>query len=350
MFKNIVVSMTDSGVLGKHIQGMGVSVFTLNIRRRAPNPVALWRLINLLRRERIQILQTWLYHADLMGLLAGKLASTPAIAWNLRCSELSTDDHPRLLFLIMRILAKLSYLTNTVIVNSSAGRAFHESLGYKPSRWIVIPNGVDIQLFCPSPLSSIALRSSLGLSKKTPLIGLVARFHPMKDHTTFLKAASRLIKHRPDVHFVLAGKEVNCQNPSLMQQVSNYGLSSNVHLLGEVHNIANITTALDIATCSSYSEGFPNAIAEAMACGVPCVATDVGDLSHIVNGTGRVVPPRDHFAMSEAWTEILGMSEDDRQALGKCARERVVSLFSLDSMTGQYENLYYEIDKSKNKR
>lgn len=169
---------------------------------------------------------------------------------------------------------------------------------------------------------------------------LVARFHAMKDHANFLKAAGQLHEVRPDVHFILVGHGIDEGNPLLREQITSLGLDGYVHLLGERNDINTIiTAALDIA--SSYGEGFPNVIGAAMACGVPCVVTDVGDSAYIVGNTGPVVPPRDPRAL--AWDRVLSMSEDDRQALGLSARERIVSFFSIDAVTKQYENLYYEI-------
>lgn len=348
-FQNVVVSMTDMGTLGSKIRAAGIAVFALGMHPGTPNPFAFWRLVRLLLRERPQILQTWLYHADLLGLLTGKLARVPAIVWNLRCSELKKDNHSFFFFRILWLLAKLSHMPKAVIVNSSSGQFDHECLGYRPGRWEHIPNGFDTDLFCPSPDARLKLRFDLGLTEQTPLIGLVARFHPMKDHLNFLKAASLLHKVYPDIHFILVGHGVDKDNVLLMDQINTLGLNKNVHLLGNRDDIHDITAAFDIATSSSYGEGFANVIGEGMACGVPCVVTDVGDSAYIVGDAGLVVPPQNPNAMSNAWAKLLSMNEQDRRILGLGARKRIIGLFSLEKIVNQYEKLYTETATSKNK-
>jgi len=341
-FTNVVVSMTERGVLSEKIEALGITVYSLGMRRRLPNLTSILLLLSLLRNEKPHILQSWLYHADLLGVLAGKLTDT-SVVWNLRCAELLKKDHPRVLFWILRVLAVLSGTPEAVIVNSTAGRLAHERLGYKPVKWSLIPNGFDPDSFSPSQNARLDIRKSLGVSEQAQLIGLVARFNPMKDHSNFLKAAGQLKKTRPDVHFVLVGKGVDERNSQLVDLINSLSLNGCVHLLGERHDIPAITAALDIAASSSYSEGFSNVIGEAMACGVPCVVTDVGDSAYIVGNAGIVVPPRDYCALSDAWSQILSMSEDSRLSLGRAARERILSHFSINGVTRQYEKLYLEI-------
>lgn len=342
-FNNIVVSMTGRGVLGEKIETLGITVHTLGMQRSLPNPSGLSCLLKLLRKEHPHVLQTWLYHADLLGLLAVKLAGVPAVVWNLRCAELLKKDHPMVLFWILRVLATLSRMPKAVVVNSTAGRLAHEKLGYKPVKWKFIPNGFDPDLYSPSRNARLELRRNLGISEQAHLIGLVARFNPMKDHVNFLRAAGQLKKTWPGVHFVMIGKGVDDTNTQLLDQINSLSLDGFVHLLGERHDVPALTAALDIAASSSYSEGFSNVIGEAMACGVPCVVTDVGDSAYIVGNTGIVVPPRDYCALSDAWNHILSMSEDSRLSLGRAARERILSHFSINGVTRQYEKLYLEI-------
>lgn len=348
-FQNVVISMTDIGMVGIRTEALGIPVYSLGMYSRVPNPISFLRLLRLLHGYRPMILQSWLHHADLLGLLAGNIARVPAIVWNLRCSELIKDDHPKSLFWILRLLAKFSHVPKAVIVNSSAGRIAHERLGYKPVRWEVIPNGFDIDTYCPSSDVYLKFRQSLGLQEKTPLIGLVARFDPMKDHENFLKAASRLHNIRPDVHFVLVGREIDKKNASLVSLTSSLGLNRHVHLLGERCDIANIIEALDIAASSSYGESFPNAIGEAMSCGVPCVVTDVGDSARIVGDTGIVVPSKNPQALADGFLNLLAMNERERELLSKAARGRISAMFSIDSIARQYEKLYFEIANNSSK-
>lgn len=344
IFQNMVISLQDQGIMGCRLRDLGIPVVAMGMRPGRLNVLPFLRLVSRLRRERPRILQTWLYHADLVGLFAGRLAGVPTIVWNLRCSEMRPADASRGLSLLTRMLAKLSPWPQAILANSLAGRRDHERLGYRQARWTIIPNGFDIDLFRPCALECSDLRRDLGLPVNVPLIGLVARLHPMKDHASFLAAAARLHQLRPDAEFVLVGKGVDSDNIDLLNQISAMGLAGHVHLMGERRDIAALTKVLDIATsASAYGEGFANAIGEAMACGVPCVVTDVGDSASLVAETGEVVPPRDSAALAAAWQKILSLPDADRQTLGRLARQRIVNHFSLDQVVQQYERFYLEL-------
>ncbi len=344
IFHNIVVSLGDLGVMGSRIRDLGIPVFALGLHPSRPNPLPFLHLLSLLRRERPQILQTWLYHADLLGLLAGQMAGVPAIVWNIRCSEMRKDDFSQGLSLVIWMLAKLSPWPQAIITNSLAGQLDHERFGYRARRWTIIPNGFDVDLFSLCTHGCSDLRRNLGLPANIPLIGLVARFHPKKDHANFLAAAGQLHKLHPEVDFVLVGKGSDANNLDLMNQINAMGLANQFHLLGERSDVAALTRILDIATSSSaYGEGFPNAVGEAMACGVPCVVTDVGDSAYLVGKTGEVVPPGNSTALAAAWHKILSLSDSDCQTLGRAARQRIVSHFSLAEIVRQYEQFYLEL-------
>jgi glycosyltransferase involved in cell wall biosynthesis len=201
----------------------------------------------------------------------------------------------------------------------------------------------------PNRDSYSSIRKEFGLRDDVLIIGLIARFHPMKDHECFLNAAALLIRQFRNVRFLLVGSNVSEANAKLTKLIEHLGLDQHVLLLGERNDIPRITAALDIATSSSaWGEGFGNSIGEAMSCGVPCVVTDVGDSAWIVGETGRVVPPSDPNALATAWESLIVLGSEGRNALGAMARERVRNIFSLDSVAAQYENLYTSlIDKVK---
>lgn len=341
-FSNTVVSMTSAGPIGALIRAEGTPVSDLGMPDGVPSPVGALRLWTLLRRERPHILQTWLYHADLLGLLVGRTAGVPTIVWNLRCSDLDLTRYSRTLRWVVKACGSLSALPEAIVANSEAGREHHARIGYRPRRWVLLPNGVDLETFRPNTSARQRLRAELGLSSKTPLIGLVARFDPMKDHRTFLEAAALLHRSRPDVHFMLAGLGLDSPNRRLADWLEELGIAPAVHLLGVRHDIHALMAGLDIATSSSaFGEGFPTAIAEAMACGVPCVVTNVGDSAVLVGDTGRVVPPRDPAALAAAWLDLL-QSDSRRAACGLAARARAEGHFALDAVVRQYERLYEE--------
>jgi glycosyltransferase involved in cell wall biosynthesis len=227
-----------------------------------------------------------------------------------------------------------------VVCCSERSRELYLGKGFAPEKILVIPNGFDTGAYRPDPVARLSVRQELGLDPNTPLIGLVARYHVLKDHTNFLRAAAELARRAADVRFVLCGQGVDASNAELVARVASLGLSSRVLLLGHREDSARVQAALDVATSSSVSEAFPLAVGEAMACGVPCVVTDVGDSARIVGPFGRVVPPRDPRALAAAWLELLVMDAADRGQIGQAARGRVRELFDLDAITRRYEALY----------
>jgi len=346
-FENVVISLTGLGTLGTKIESLGIPVITLG-KREAGLPgsigwgrllllslMGFWRLVLQLKRARPTILQTWLYHSDLFGLMAGKLAGVPAIVWNLRCTNLKIKRD-----FAMRLLASLSVYPQGVLVNSSAGQQFHETEGYRPKKWVLIPNGFDLNVFRPDSGARKSLRDERRLPEEAFLIGLIARVDPLKGHDTFLHGAKLLLEHKKDVHFVLAGSQVDHDNSSLVTDIKALGLSGHVHLLGERQDIQNVIAALDVLTNSSTAEGFPNVVGEAMACGVPCVVTDVGDSAFLVGVTGRLVPPGNPDLLAQAWIELVEMDREKRVQLGMAARERIRGRFDITSVVKRYEACY----------
>jgi glycosyltransferase involved in cell wall biosynthesis len=339
-FQNTVVCLLEIGPVGKHIQASGVPVYALGMRRGQPSLRGFWRLVRVLRRERPHILQTWLYHADLLGLVAATLLRVPSTVWNLRASNMDMSHYHYLSRWTVRLCALLSGWPEAVIVNSEAGRTFHAQHGYHPQRWTLIPNGIDTQHFRPDTSARLAVRCELGLAPDTLLIGLIARFDPMKDHATFLRAAGHLASVDAQAQFVLAGEGVTGDNPELSALITQAQLNGRMHLLGPRSDIPRLTAALDIASLSSVSEGFPNVIGEAMACGVPCVVTDVGDAARIVGETGIVVPLRNPLALMEGWQQLIRVGAVGRKHLGCVARQRIQQNYSLEQIVQQYETFY----------
>jgi len=336
-FRSVVVSMTDTGTIGPLIAGAGIPVEALGIRRGTVDPSGVMRLVRVLRRYRPDIVQTWLYHADLLGLIVARLGYARHLAWNIRCSDMAG------LTLVRAILSRCSAMPERVIINSHAGRRFHEGIGYHPRRWEYIPNGYDTVMLRPDEGARNRLRAALGIDPSATVIGLPARYHPMKDHAGFL-AAARQIAADPDAVFVLLGAGIEPANRDLVRAIEAQGLTLRLRLLGERADMSAVYPALDIATLSSaFGEGFPNALGEAMACGVPCVATDSGDAAEIIGPTGIIVPPRDPQALAEGWRRMITLGHEGRRALGLTARARIVENYDLDRVVQRFEALYCDI-------
>ena len=336
-----VVALTDGGAVGARIAALGVPVLSLGMKRGRPSAGALFRLARLLRAERPDLVQTWLYHADLLGGIAAGLVGIPVV-WGIRHDKLLEHDS-RLTRLTRRACGVLSwFLPERIVCNSEAARRTHAASGYAPGKLVVIPNGFDLDRFRPSAEARSAVRRELGLDDGAVLVGLVARFDPHKDHATFFAAAARIRDRLGAVHFVLCGEAIRRDNPELARLVEGAGLEASTHLLGTRPDVERVTAALDVACLTSTTESFPNVVGEAMACGVPCVATDCGDVREIMGDAGRVVPVGDAGSIAEAVVELLRLDPPRRAALGEAARARVRATYALDVVARRFLELQRE--------
>jgi glycosyltransferase involved in cell wall biosynthesis len=338
-FENVVVSLTTDGELAADIRELGISLQSLGMRRGLPAIRSFFHLVKILRKERPDVVQTWLYHSDLAGFLASRIAGNAKVCWNLRCSFMGEDYYQGLRGLVFKILAWLSRRSDGIVVNSQAGKELHQNLGYSSSNWQLLPNGFDTNKFKPDPDARTRLRDMLNISNVAPIIGLVGRFDPVKGHDIFFDAARQLIGTHPDTHFLLAGGGCIADNPDLTAMIPD-SVRGKVHLLGARKDIPQITAALDIANCVSIGEGFPNIVGEAMSCGTPCVVTDAGDCASIVGDTGKVIPVNDAAALTEAWRDFLGMPSVVIQELCEKSRERIKINYSIEAITNQYQEFY----------
>jgi len=350
-FSAVVVSLIDRGTLGDRIEALGIPVHTIGMKPGMLTPTAIWRLLHTVRQLKPDLVQGWMYHGNLAAQLSSIfLLHKVPVLWSIHNSIYSLTFEKKMTASVIRLGASLSKFPNNIVFVSRTSKSQHETLGYCSQNSCVIPNGFDTSLFIPSVAARLAVRSELGLSKKTFLIGIIGRYHPMKDHANFLQAAALLLKNRPNVHFLLVGQQVERENQVLNQLIQELRLFEQIHLLGERSDIPRLTAALDIACSSSYSEAFPNVIGEAMSCGVPCVVTDVGDSSWIVGNTGRVVPSRNPEALANAWKELFDLDSETRETLGKAARKRIIECFAMDSFVNKYEELYESVLAEKNNR
>jgi len=343
-FRCFVVSMTDTGPIGVKIKDRGIPVVPLGMGHGKPTLSGLAKLFHFLKQESVDIVQTWLYHADLLGFVVGRMAGIKRVIWGIRCSDMHLRKYRRLTALTVRICGGLSSLVDAIVVNSEEGKRIHKKRGYQTERMILIPNGFDMNQFRYDESAKTWLTDQLDLPDDMPLIGLVARFDPQKDQRTFLKAASLLASRDQSVNFVMVGKGMDRHNAALVPLLEDKAMKGRVHLLGLRHDIPRIVPAFDIATSSSaFGEGFSNTIGEAMSCQVPCVVTDVGDSAKIVGDTGIIVPPGDPEALAEGWLKLLNMGKDKRQDMGKKARLRIVDNFEINKVVKRFEEFYEKL-------
>lgn len=348
-FSNEVVVLGDPEPLAPRLRETGVPVHLLGMRPGVPSPRAIVRLARRLRACRADVVQTWLYHADLVGGLAAAAVRVPVV-WGVRRSHPDAATMRRSTMWTARVCALLSRrLPARIVACAYAARDGHVRAGYAEESFEVIPNGFDVERFSPDQGARDGVRDELGFSTDARLVGLVARWHPQKDHATFAAAASRIAAEIPEAAFVLCGQGIAASNARLVELISAAGIADRTRLLGVREDVPRITAALDVAVSSSLGEGFPNALGEAMACGIPCVATDVGDTAELMGSAGRLIDPGDPAALAAAAIDLL-RNPAAAAELGVAARQRVRERYSLEEMTSAYQRVYGEVARVRDRR
>ena len=344
-FDQSVIVLMSEAVYGPRIRALGIPVQELGMPQGKPNIGSLRRLRKLVREFNPDILQGWMYHGNLAA-LAGKYLGKgrPNVCWNIRQTLYSLDKEKKLTRLVIRLGGKLSNAPDRIIYNSAVSANQHEAESYNAGKRVVIPNGFDTEAFRFDPTERRRIRDELEIRDDMVLIAMVARYHPMKDHQNLIRAAQLVARDKQDVRYVLVGHGSDAKQPALTNEIQRLGLGSQFHLLGERHDIMSILSASDLLVLpSAWGEGFPNAVGEAMACGLPCVVTDIGDSAAIVAECGVVVPPGDSTALAEAIMELVNHSKSERREIGMRARERVENNYSLGEIAREYEQLYRDV-------
>jgi glycosyltransferase involved in cell wall biosynthesis len=334
-----VVSMKDEGAIGPQLRDLGVAVYCMGLTGPAYNYLRTLSVIPLVRRFRPDLLVGWMYHGNLMASLMSW--RTPMV-WGIHHSVANLADEPWKTGALIRLGARFSSRPARIVYVSETSKRQHEALGYSRSKDRVIPNGIDDSVFIPDDNARLAARSELGIAEDSILVGLVARYHPMKDHAGFLRTAALVLAAAPSARFLLVGRGIPDQ-PQLLRLISELGIQDRVVLLGERGDTPRLISALDIAcSASAWGEACSVAIGEAMSSGVPCVVTDVGDNAHLVGNTGLSVPPRQPEALAQAICQLISAGRAQRHELGRSARLRIQEHYSLASTVSQYKEVYRE--------
>ncbi len=342
-----VVSLTSMGNFGAKIEALGVPVHALGMSPSRLSPSALLRLRRIVREIRPDLIQGWMYHGNLAASTARIMAiGRPHLSWNIRASlQDIANDKPstRAAIWAGRLL---SGEPDCILYNTHVSRAQHEAFGYYAAHGAVIPNGFDTSIWRPDPLARQQMRATLGLRPNDKLVGFVGRYHPIKDIPNFLKAMAAWMPADPQIHCAIIGQDAVPKNTALTPYFNALPVGR-VHVFGLRDDITQLMPSFDMLCLSSREEAFPNVVGEAMACGVPCVATDVGDCRHVIGNTGRIVPASDPVALREALCEMRLLNEDARLSLGVTARARIVEHFSLSATVDRYTILYNSILKGR---
>ena len=339
-----VVSMMDRGIYADRLEQAGVTVSTLDLPRGRVTWGGLVRLYQLVRQVRPDVVQTWMYHADLIGGVVARLAGVKAIAWGIRHANHDPAHNSRATLLIARLCARLSSWVPMKIVSCSVkATQLHQALGYRADKFINIPNGYALEKLKPDAQACRAVREELAIASDAFVVGMVARFDPQKDHQNLTSALGQIKQLGLQFVCLLVGVGMDASNTPLLAQLDAAGITANVKLLGARNDIPAVMNALDVHVLSSLGEAFPNVLAEAMACGIPCVTTDVGDAALIVGEHGWVVSPRKPAALAEGLLQAQTLFEKDRQAwqvLQHACREHIVAKFELSQMCARYRHAW----------
>ncbi len=350
-----IISLMDLGIYGNRLIAEGIAVYCINMSRGSVTLKGLIRLFHLIRHINPDVVQTWMYHADLIGGIVARFAGIRTVVWNIRHSNLDSKKNSLSTRLVAFLCALLSRIIPAKIVScSEEGVRVHNDLGYLRDKMVVIPNGFDIAHFFPSLELRNSMRNELGIKINDVLIGMVARWDPQKDHATLIGALSMLYKsYGLSFNCLLVGPNMDSSNTSLNDLLNIFGVADRVILLGPRSDIPAIMNSLDLHCSSSCGEGFPNVVAEAMACGVPCVVTDVGDARLIVGETGWCVPPENSRAFADAVGIALHeMTVGNRTERSALCRQRIVEKFSIEKMLMNYiavwEKMYFKKKENNN--
>ena len=336
-----IVSLLPDGALREEFCSLGVPVSDLGMTSiRSAFPV-LWRFRSHVVARRPDIVQTWMYHADLVGSLGRLTGLRQPLVWNVRHTDLSGPTTRSRTRLVARACAVLSHSAPSAIVAcSEESRDAHVAFGYSSSAFTVIHNGYDTTEFVPCPTSRRDVRNELGIGPEDVVVGYCSRWHPDKDVPTFLRAASIATSHDPGIRFVVWGEGLSRDNRELAEFVDTLSPHPRIHCLGTRKDVPRLMNGVDLGTLSSVTEGFPNTIAEFMACGIQCVATDVGATARVLADTGVLVRPSDPNALATAWLTMLRWPRSRRQRAAESARRHIVDNFGMSGTAKAYSELW----------
>lgn len=339
-YQHTVVVLKNKGEVGLQLEQLGILVEALEMRSLLEFPRVLWQLVRRIRAVRPDVVQTWMYHADLLGGLAARLAGNRHVIWSVRCTAIPQRGLSATRA-IVSICSRLSRFVPSVIVCcAESARTVHIEKGYDRAKMVVIPNGYDLQTFNRAPALRRRARDAFGFGEDDVVVGTVGRFDPLKDYRNFVRCAAMLASQVERVQFLMVGRDLDRGNRLLCAWIAKSGLAEKFVLTGERSDIPGCLAAMDVFCLSSIAEGFPNVVCEAMAMKVPCVVTDVGDAAEIVGCSGIVVSAQDPMALAAGLRTMLDKGAAERSRLGELARRRVEKKYSIEIISGQFETIY----------
>lgn len=340
-----IIVVKGRGALTEKFNELGVDIEYLDLGRSAfQSPREVLRILSLCRQFEPSVIQGWMYHGNCVAWLIKFLVCRQAkLVWNIRQTLYCLDQEKWMTRQVIRLSRWISSSPAKIIYNSELSASQHEAIGYPSKSSVQISNGFDLNRFKPDNHARGSINDEFCLEEGAPLIVHAARYHPMKDHQTMLHAVKRILESHCEVRFLFIGNGVTLENLVLRSFVKDLELGNNLIFAGERSDLPRVMAAADLVVLSSaWGEGFPNVIGEAMACGTPCVVTDIGNSRLIVGPTGKVVPPRDSAALASAVTELLSDGVLIRD-FGIAARARIRNLYAINKISQSYVDLYRRV-------
>lgn len=336
-----VISISGIGTVGKRMQAAGVLVDALDANRPSQIPGAVLQMRRIIQNYGPDVVQTWMYHADLIGGLAARLAGNQTIVWNVRTNANPRSAFPVKTRLLQRLCALMGHLIpKRIIAASEAGLDSHAAIGYPRGRMLAIGNGFAIPAQKDLDAARPRIRKEWNLASDACAIGMVGRFYAPKGHENFVRAAGMIAESLPRARFVIIGRDCDMGNQVLASWIAEAGLQDRILLLGERSDIPDCLAALDVFCLPSLIEGFPNALGEAMAAGKACVTTSAGAAAELLAGHGILVPVGDSGALAQGIADLASMPLPEREAMGHAARQHIATTRGMTQVLTRYIQLY----------
>lgn len=340
-FEQVVICFTNQGYYGEHLKSLGIKCYTLDMKKNLSAIVKFYGLYRIIVNENPRVVQTWMYHSDFFGGLIAKLAGVKSIFWNIRSSSLKIGAASLKTIAVRKLCAWFSFIPTKIVCCSKFSINLHRKLGYR-NNFVYVPNGYDFSML--TPIADSSFRNKACIAESDFVFGTIGRFHTQKDYENMINAMGIMKSNGHNFVLVMVGKGLDDSNAELKALIAKNKLTNNVRLMGQISVVVQCYNAFDVFVLSSSSEGFPNVVAEAMSCGIPCVSTDVGDAAEIIGDTGIVVPKENPHLLAKAIMQIITYDQNDLVRTGQRARERVVANYDITKMVNTYNQLYTSED------
>lgn len=338
-----VISLRGNGLIADRLKENGVRVISLRMTSMLKVPLIIFKLMMILREIKPNVVQTWMYHADLIGGISAKLAGISNVIWGVRTTEVALDGKPGIK-LIQKVNAFLSkFIPKYIVCAANASLASHTAIGYDSTKMLVIPNGFDIEKFQFNLEKRTQIRSHFKIDDSNLVIGSVGRFHTDKDQKNFIEAALSLCESYPNLRFMMVGRNVDFTNPEIFDWIGSSTYKDRFILCGQRSDVVDCMSAMDVFCLHSKTEGFPNVLGEAMTLGLPCISTNVGDAKVLLGDTGFLVESANTSELALAMKNMVDLQTDERFKLGSKAKSRILENFTMAKCNDQFQNLYEKI-------